>query len=119
MRYRVYVTERSQNNVSRVIPGAVVYRDGNNFKRATDRIYAGLPPVRLAAAGALVGSTWSESIDGIWKCDEYQSRFAVPESNQFFNIGVLQDGLGYDRLAIFGYTRAQGLVIRYLRSLKS
>jgi len=113
MRYRVYVTERSQNNVSRVIPGAVVYRDGNNFKRATDRIYAG------AAAGDLVGSTWSESIDGIWKCDEYQSRFAVPESNQFFNIGVLQDGLGYDRLAIFGYTRAQGLVIRYLRSLKS
>lgn len=116
MRYRVYIVERSQNNVSRLICGAVVYRDGNTFNLPA---YGIANAHGSAAAGVPIGTTWSECRDGIWERDEYQNRFAVPESNQFFNMGVLQEGVGIARLTNYGYTRAQGLVIRYLRSLKS
>ena len=102
MRYRVYIAYPND----RLVCGVVMYRDGNSFKRSEYRDF-------------FIGSNWSECEDGVWKdADILNNRFAIPENNKFFNIGVLLDGLAVIKFSS-GYHKAQVLAIKYLSSLKS
>ena len=104
----------------------MLFRDGNSFVNRSLNIWG--------EDGSTMIGDLHECGDGVWLYStspsaeaaagwgitraRYTDVFVIPESNKFFNIGVLLDGLAVIKFSS-GYHKAQVLAIKYLSSLKS
>jgi len=117
MRYKAYVV---QNYRSLYTGSLVLARQGNDFIDAKE--LAGIsnknhPAYKTATVSMTNPKNCTEIKDGVYFLKhKIGDLFVVPESNPFFNTGVIIYGL--DDEPVYLEVKVKVLVIKYLRSLK-